>query len=169
MQSHHAPSVRSRHATTGRRARRRVTPAVAAGGVLAFIDARTAVFAPLAGDAIRHPGLMTLGPRRGWLRQIADRVALTPGVRAIVLVARALPEWTASPDQLAALREIGRALGPEGVVLLHHCASADHQEHIEAMARLARIRIVGLAGLPDNNGEDAADSLATRARYHADA
>jgi hypothetical protein len=137
MPSHHAPSARSRH---GRHA--------AAGGVLAFIDADTATFAPLAGDAIPPPSLVTLGPRRGWLRQIADRVALTPDVRAIVLVAPALPEWTALPDQIAALREIGRALGSNGVVLLHHCAAAENQELVEEMARLARIRIVGLAGLP---------------------
>jgi len=146
MQSHRAPSARlhGHPAAIGRAARQRMAPVEAVGRVLAFIDPRAAAFAHLAAEITRHPGLVTLDARRDGLRQIADRVRLTPGVRAVVLITGMPLECTALPGQAAALREIGRALGPHGVLLLHGCMAADT---IAEMERLTRIRVVGLADL----------------------
>lgn len=170
MQSHPAPSVRihhDHHTASGRRARRRGAPIAAAGGVLAFIDPRVAA-------ASEQPGVVALDPQRDGLRQIADRLAMTPGVQAIVLMTGVLTEWTALPGQITALRQIGRALGPEGVLLLHGRAVAENPEMIEEMTRLARIRVVGLpdmltAGAPMGGDEDAADPWVSPRRLRADA
>jgi hypothetical protein len=106
----------------------------------------------MVAGVVAAAGVVPLDRRCHGLRQIADVLARTPGVRAIVLMAGGMRMTTLLAGPVTAWRDIGRVLGPGGAVLLHGDVAPEDQSLIDAAARLSGLRIVTLAApLPATN------------------
>ena len=155
MQSRAAPSACLHRDRRAGKPRARRPGATAARGVLVFVDPRIAGLGPLAATPAPPAGIIPLDVEGDGLRQIAAVLAVTPGVRAVVLAAHSMAGQVALGDALlsratlprhaAALRAIGRALGPRGLVLFHGCAEAANQGFMADMAALSRIQVAACA------------------------